>query len=75
MRKQVGLVLITAVWLGVMSLSAVAAQGKVVLKLGEFVKGEITEKVHEVAYSFSGKKGDIVTLEEVKRVHAESANQ
>jgi hypothetical protein len=58
-----GWVLISAVWLGVMSIGAVVAQDKVVLKLGEFVKGEITEKIHEVGYSFSGKKGDIVTLE------------
>jgi len=63
MRKQAGLILIAALWLGVMSIGAVGAQDKVILKLGEFVKGEITAKVHEVGYSFSGKKGDIVTLE------------
>ena len=63
MRKQLGLVLVSAVWLGVMSIGAVAAQGKVALKLGEMTKGEITAKVHEVSYSFSAKKGDIITLE------------
>ena len=63
MRKQLGLVLVSAVWLGVMSIGAVTAQGKVALKLGEMTKGEITAKVHEVSYSFSAKKGDIITLE------------
>jgi len=57
------MIVISAVWLGVMSFGLVAAQDKVALKLGEMTKGEITAKVHEVSYSFSGKKGDIVTLE------------
>ena len=63
MRKQISLVLVSALWLALMSIGAVAAQDKVVLKLGEMTKGEITAKVHEVSYSFKGKKGDIVTLE------------
>lgn len=63
MRKQLGLILIAAVCLGMMSVGAVAAQDKVVLKLGEFVKGSITEDVLEQSYSFSAKKGDIITLE------------
>ncbi len=63
MRKQIGLVLTSAVFLGVMSIGTVAAQSKVVLKLGEFLRGEITQKVHEVSYSFAAKKGDIITLE------------
>lgn len=63
MKKQIGLILIAALCYGLMSVSTAAAQDKVELKLGEFVKGEITEKVHEVSYSFKGKKGDIVTLE------------
>ena len=63
MQKQIRLIFIGAVCLGLMSMSTAAAQDKVELKLGEFIKGEITEKVHEVSYSFSGKKGDIVTLE------------
>ena len=63
MRKQVGIVLGMAALLGVMSIGAVSAQSKVALKLGEFVKGEITQKVHEVSYSFKAKKGDIITLE------------
>ncbi len=63
MRKQVGIVLGMAALLGIMSIGAVSAQNKVALKLGEFVKGEITQKVHEVSYSFKAKKGDIITLE------------
>ncbi len=63
MRKQLGLIVIVAVCLGMISVGAVAAQNKVVLKLGEFVKGSITEKVLEQSYSFSAKKGDILTLE------------
>lgn len=63
MRKSWGLILITAICLGMMSVGTAAAQDKIALKLGEFVKGTITEKVVEVSYSFSGKKGDIITLE------------
>src|SRR5215212_7846200 len=63
MRKPFGLILTIAVCLGMMSVGAVAAQDKVALKLGEFVKGTITEDVIEQSYSFSGKKGDIITLE------------
>ncbi len=63
MRKQFGLILVVAVCLGMMSGGAVAAQDKVVLKLGEFVKGSITQKVLEQSYSFSGKKGEVITLE------------
>lgn len=63
MRKHVWLALIMVVWSGVMSIGLVAAQEKITLKLGEYVKGSITEKVYEVSYSFSGKKGDVVTLE------------
>jgi hypothetical protein len=46
-----------------MSVGGTAAQDKVVLKLGEFVRGAITEDVLEQSYSFSGKKGEIITLE------------
>ncbi len=64
MRKQIWLAVVAVVCLGVMSVSMVGAQDKkVALKLGEYTKGSITAKVYEVAYSFSGKKGDIVTLE------------
>jgi len=63
MQKPLVLIVIVAVCLGVMSSGAVAAQDKVALKLGEFVKGSLTPDVLEVSYSFSGKKGDIITLE------------
>ena len=63
MRKSFGVILMLAVCLSVMGSSAVAAQDKVKLKLGEFVKGSITEKVLEQSYSFSAKKGDVITLE------------
>ncbi|MBI1282410.1 MAG: hypothetical protein GC179_30065 [Anaerolineaceae bacterium] len=63
MRKRPGLILIIAVCLGMMSVGTIAAQDKVVLKLGEFVTGSITEKVLEQSYSFSAKKGDIITVE------------
>jgi len=63
MRKQMVLLLITVVWLGVMSVGAAAAQTNDTLKLGEFTKGSITDQAYEVRYSFSGKKGDVVTLE------------
>jgi hypothetical protein len=65
MRKPIGLILIAAFCCGLMSIGTVIAQDtdKNALKLGEFVKGEITEKIHEVSYPFTGKKGDIVTLE------------
>jgi hypothetical protein len=65
MPKQIGLILIATVCLSLMSISSAVAQDtdKDALTLGEFIKGTITDKVHEVSYSFSGKKGDIVTLE------------
>jgi hypothetical protein len=63
MRKPLGLMVIAAVCWGIMSVGTAAAQDKVALKLGEFVKGTITEEVMEVSYSFSGKKGEIITLE------------
>lgn len=63
MRKQYWFVLGAAMVMSVMSLGAVAAQEKVALELGEFVEGEISEKVNEVWYSFTGTAGDIVTLE------------
>jgi len=63
MRKHLWLIPILAVGLSVMSMGTAAAQDKVKLKLGEYLKGTITAKVYEVGYSFSGKKGDVVTLE------------
>ncbi len=63
MRKLFGFVLTTALLLAIVGTGVVGAQEKVVLKLGEFVKGTISEKVMEVGYSFAVKKGDIVTLE------------
>src|SRR5690349_4185880 len=65
MPKQIGLILIAAIWLSVMSIGTASAQQKddETLTLGKFIKGHITDKVHEVSYGFSGKKGDIVTLE------------
>lgn len=64
MRKQIWLAVIAVVCLGIMSVGVAGAQDKkVALKLGEYTKGSITAKVYEVAYSFSGKKGDIITLE------------
>lgn len=63
MRKQLWFVVLAAVCTAVMSVSAVAAQEKVALKLGEYIKGTISAKVYEVQYSFKGKKGDVVTLE------------
>lgn len=63
MRKHFGFILGAAMMMSVVGFGAVAAQEKVALELGEFVNGEITEKVNEVWYSFTGTAGDIITLE------------
>jgi len=65
MPKQIRLILVAAIWFGVMSIAITTAQDtdQDGLKLGEFIKGTLTDKIHEISYSFSGKKGDIVTLE------------
>ena len=63
MRKPIGVLLMAVIWLGVVSFGVTAAQDKTALKLGEFTTGTITDLVYEVSYSFSGKKGDIITLE------------
>jgi hypothetical protein len=63
MRKSLVLIFVMVLGLSVMSSGVVAAQKKVALVPGELIKGEITDKVYEVMYSFSGKKGQIITLE------------
>lgn len=65
MRKQYWFSLAAALVMSVLSFGAAAAQDKVALVLGEFVEGEITDEVPEVLYSFTGKSGDLITLEAV----------
>ncbi len=72
-RKQIVLLLITVVWLGVMSIGAAAAQTNTTLQPGEFTKGSITDQAYEVSYSFSGKKGDVVTLEMMRDPQQDSS--
>lgn len=68
MRKQSWFMLVAVVMLCVFSLTTVAAQEKVALVLGQFVKGNISSEVNEVWYSFAGKAGDLVTLEVISNV-------
>lgn len=63
MRKSLVFIFVMVLGFSVMSSGVVAAQKKVALVPGELIKGEITDKVYEVMYSFSGKKGQIITLE------------
>lgn len=63
MRKSLVFIFVMVLGLSLMSSGVVAAQKKVALVPGELIKGEISNKVYEVMYSFSGKKGQIITLE------------
>lgn len=65
MRKQIGLVVALVLLASLVTLSGVAAQDKVAITLGESVTGTITDKVNEVWYTFTGKAGELVTLEVV----------
>lgn len=63
MRSVTWMVSVLALCLGVLQAGVASAQEKTQLKLGEFVYGTINDQIYEVSYSFSGKKGDVVTLE------------
>ncbi len=63
MRKSLVFIFVMVLGLSLMSSGVVAAQKKVALTMGELIKGEISDKVYEVMYSFSGTKGQIITLE------------
>ncbi len=63
MRRFLWIVSVLTLSLGMLLAGVAGAQEKTKLKLGEFIYGTINDQVYEVSYSFSGKKGEVVTLE------------
>lgn len=60
MRKVLWLVFLVTVVFGV---AVVAAQDKTPIELGAWTEGELTNNEYEIKYTFSGKAGQIVSVE------------